>query len=134
MTFEFEYLSLSLQKKIDNPNKHFPPEVCDELPQFLIALKQGQISKADFQSGDLANKGIFKISTNTFDLYYTPGSRLKRIKIIDIRLKSLNLFRERFSVSVSWDDQEVLPCIPQYDVPDKIIQAIELINQGMDDP
>ena len=131
--FEFEYLNLPLQEKINNPNKYLPPEVCDELPQFITALRQGKISKADFQSGDLANKGIFKISTNTFDLYYTPGSSLKKIKIIDIKPKSLNLFRERFSISVSWDDKEVLQCIPQYDVPEKIIQAIELINQGIDD-
>lgn len=43
------------------------------------------------------------------------------------------MFRERFSISDSWDDKEVLQCIPQYDVPEKVIQAIELINQGVDD-
>lgn len=45
---EFEYLSLSLQEKINNPNKYFPSEMCDELPQYLTALRQGKISKADF--------------------------------------------------------------------------------------
>ncbi len=54
MMFEFEYLSPSLQEQINNPHKYLPLEVCDELPQYLTALRQGKISKADFQSGDLA--------------------------------------------------------------------------------
>ena len=33
----------------------------------------------------------------------------------------------------SWDDDEVLPRIPQYDVPEKIIQAVDLIDRGIDD-
>lgn len=127
--FEFDYKTLSLQKKFQNLEENFPPEVCQEIPQFLRALKQyGEVSKADFFFGS-----IYKISAHTFELSYLTDFSSRKITIIDLQVKSLNLLKERFSISDSWDDKEVLPRIPQYDVPQKIIQAIELINKGIDD-
>ena len=127
--FEFEYVDACLKKKLSNPEKHFPPEVCQELPQFLYALKQkGEVSKADFFLGR-----IYKISAHTFDLTYTSDFTSYKIKFIDMKINSLNLFKDRFSITDNWNDNEMLPCIPQYDVPEKILQALELIVKGVDD-
>jgi len=132
--FEFEYLNQPLQRILENPGEHLAREVCEELPQFLEALRRdGQVSKAEFFTGGVLTKGIFKISAHTFDLHYSQGSTQNRIKLIYIKPKSLILLRERFNIEDSWDDKNILHCIPQYDVPEKIIRAIEFVNQKIDD-
>lgn len=130
--YEFEYWDDSLKKKLTNLENHFPPEVCQELPQFLQALREkGEVSKADFKLGGVS--GISEISGNTFKLSVTLDSPNRKIKVIDITVKSLELLRDRFSLSDNWNDNEVLARIPQYDNPEKIIKALQFISQGIDE-
>jgi len=123
-----------LQERLQNPEKYYPPEVCQELNVFLQILKRdGQLSKTDFY--DL---NTHCISGRTLNLYYRPNSVIgktqfpqKEVLIINLKMKAADIFKERFSIVDDWDDKDVLASIPQYDQPPKIIKALELIHQGV---
>lgn len=125
--FSIQFCDSQLKKKIAARDQFYPPEVCQELPQFLEALERdGDINGVDYYKGD-----IKKISAVTFSLYYVSNTPEKIVKLIDLKVKSAELLRERFTIEDSWDDKDVIPSIPQYDVPEKIIQALELIDRGV---
>lgn len=118
-----------LEKEINAPEKYYPVEVCQELPYFLNALrKYGDVSKTDFL--DIATR---RIPGNTLDLYYRTNFERKEVLLIKVKVKSADIFSHRFSLSDSWDDQDVIPSIPQCDNPEKLIKAIDLINSGIHD-
>ena len=127
--FQFIYSSPNLREKIEDPHKHCPEEVCRELPQFIEALsRDGQISGSDFFRGN-----INKISAKTFELYYVSNISNQSIKIIEFKVKSLDLLKSRFSLQDSWDDRDVIDIIPQCDSPQKLIRALKLILSGVTD-
>ncbi|MBD2124983.1 hypothetical protein NDI39_25535 [Microcoleus sp. ZQ-A2] len=127
--FQIKFLDQDLQNKFLDLETNFPPEVCQELPQFIEALRQcGQVSKVDFHK-DFSNK----ISAHTFDLDYVAYPNRQLVVIVNIQVKSQNIFKDRFSVQDSWNDKDVIDCIPQYDKPSKIIRAVELTSQGITD-
>ncbi|MBD1834503.1 hypothetical protein H6F61_17820 [Cyanobacteria bacterium FACHB-472] len=118
-----------LQKKLNNPGKYYPPEVCYELNQFLEILKRdGHLSKTDFY-----DVNTNKISGVTCNLFYRPNFANKEVLLIDVKMKPADLFRQRFNVADEWDDKDVVESIPQYDQPKKIVQAIVLIYKGVTD-
>lgn len=50
--FEFKFADKELQRKVRKLD--FPTEVCQELPQFLEALRQkGEIAKVDYFLGNI---------------------------------------------------------------------------------
>lgn len=127
--FKIEFVNNYLKEKFENLGKYFPSEVCQELPFFLEALqKDGEISNSDYFMGH-----INKISTLTFELTYRSDFQNKVVKISDLKVKSLDLLKTRFTIQDSLSDKDVLERLPQCDKPDKIIKAIELINQGVTD-
>lgn len=132
--FEITYADPELEKKVKNSEKYYPPEVCRELDFFLNTLrKDGQLSKTDFY--DINTQ---RVSLSTLYLFYRPNIvrsndifTKKEILIIDIHSKPADVLRQRFTVVDDWDDKNVIPSIPQYDQPKKIIKSIELISQGI---
>ncbi|MEQ9553222.1 MAG: hypothetical protein RIM23_26820 [Coleofasciculus sp. G3-WIS-01] len=118
-----------LQEKLNNPQKYFPSEVCQELNQFLKVLERdGQFTKTDF----------YDINTNkipgiTCSLFYRPDFVKGEVLIIDVKIKQADLFKTRFKITDDWDDKNVVESIPQYDQPKKIVKALVLIHQGITD-
>ncbi|MBE9102478.1 DUF7226 domain-containing protein [Vacuolonema iberomarrocanum] len=134
--FELICADAELKKKLRNPEEFYPPEVCQELDFILSSLrKHGQLARTDFY-----DINTHRISANTFYFFYRPqvvkggleGNR-KEVLIIDLKMKTADVFKQRFQISDDWDDQDVLYSLPQYDKPSKIIKAVELIHQGMTD-
>lgn len=121
--------ALELQKKLNNPEKFFPSEVCQELNQFLEILKRdGQFSKTDFY-----DVNTNKISGVTCNLFYKPDFAKNEVLLIDVKVKPADVFRQRFKIVDDWDDKNVVESIPQYDQPKKIVKALVLIHQGVID-
>jgi hypothetical protein len=118
-----------LQKQLNNLEDYYPPEVCVEINQYLEILKRdGQFSKTDFY-----DVNTNKIPGLTCNLFYRPDFAKKEVLIIGVRVKLADVFRQRFKIMDEWDDKDVLESIPQYDRPEKIVKAIELIHQGIKD-
>ncbi|MDB9305087.1 hypothetical protein PN488_11975 [Nodularia spumigena CS-591/12] len=118
-----------LQKQLNNPQDYYPPEVCVEINQFVEILRRdGQFSKTDFF--DLNTN---KISGLTCNLFYRPDFAKEEVLIIAVKVKPADVFRQRFNIRDEWDDKDVIESIPQYDQPEKIVRAIELIHQGVQD-
>lgn len=121
--------ALALQKKLNNPDTYYPPEVCQELNQFLEILKRdGHLSKTDFY-----DVNTNEISGVTCNLFYRPDFANNEVLIIEVKVKPADVFRQRFKIVDEWDDKNVVESIPQYDKPAKIVKAVELINQGVTD-
>ena len=118
-----------LQKQLNKPGDYYPPEVCVEFNQFLEILRRdGQFSKTDFY-----DVNTNQISGMTCNLFYRPDFEKGEVLIIALKVKPADVFRQRFNIRDEWDDKDVLESIPQYDKPEKIIKAIELIHQGIQD-
>lgn len=118
-----------VQKKLTNPEEYYPPEVCQELNQYLeILMRDGHFIKTDFY--DVNTNVICGVTCNVF---YRPDLTRKEVLLIDIKMKHADVFRQRFNIVDDWDDKEVLESIPQYDQPKKIIKALALIHQGVTD-
>ncbi|WP_193200375.1 hypothetical protein [Nostoc sp. MG11] len=116
-----------LQKKIKNLEEYYPPEVCHEINHFLEILKQdGHLSKTNFY--DINTNEISGLYCNIF---YKPCLEQKKVLLIDIKMKAADIFRQRFVIEDDWDDKNCIDSIPQYDKPQKIIEAISLIHQGI---
>lgn len=127
--FSFEYSDSEFKKKIESADKHYPDEVCQELPPFLNGLRRdGQISGTDYFRGD-----INRISARTFYLHYVSDPQRQVVKLIDLSVKSAKLLQERFSIINEWDDTDMVDVIPQCDPPAKLIQALKLIAEGVVD-
>lgn len=134
--FEIIFAGSELQQKFQHLERHYPPEVCQELRLFLSILqKRGQFTRTDFYDTNTE-----RISAETFYLFYRTnvirkGKRIlkKEVLIIDVRTKPADVFKQRFSILDEWDDRDVVPSIPQYDQPKKLIRAIELIYEGITD-
>jgi hypothetical protein len=127
---EFEIiLAPELQNKLKNPEKYYSPEVCQEIEHFLGFLKKdGQLTKTDFYD---TNTQL--ISGLTCNLFYRPNFPNKKVLLIDIKMKTSDIFKQKFKIEDDWDDNDVIETIPQYDKPKKIIEAILLIHQGVTD-
>jgi hypothetical protein len=118
-----------LQKQLNNLQKYYPPEVRLEINHFIDILKRdGQFSKTDFY-----DVNTHKISGLSCNLFYRSNFANKEVLIIAIKLKPADIFRQRFNIQDEWDDKDVIESIPQYDKPEKIVKAIELIHQGIQD-
>ncbi|MEO0868192.1 MAG: hypothetical protein AAFY17_07035 [Cyanobacteria bacterium J06642_11] len=127
--FKITFADRLLKERVEDPQKHYPDEVCLELPPFLEALeKSGQVSGADYFLGNIS-----RISANTFELHYVVDVNAKTVKIIELNVKSLDLLKERFSLEDSWDDDDVVDILPQCDPPKKLIKALKLIYNGVTD-
>ncbi|ACK65725.1 putative transcriptional regulator [Rippkaea orientalis PCC 8801] len=123
--FEFKFADKKLQRKVRKLD--FPTEVCQELPQFLEALRQkGEIAKVDYFLGN-----INRIDAHTFEMQYVSDPINQIVTILDIQIKSIELLKTRFSIPDSWDDKDILEDIPQCDKPQKMIKTLELIHQGL---
>lgn len=131
--FQIDFADNSLKEKFADLENHFPPEVCSEILSFLEVLRRdGDLSHSDCMKGYFG-KTITKISAKTFELQYQGNFKTKVLKILDIKVKSLDLLKTRFTIQDFLSDKDLIECIPQYDNPDKIIKAIELINQDVED-
>ncbi|MFM6309251.1 MAG: hypothetical protein ACKPGB_13425, partial [Dolichospermum sp.] len=118
-----------LQKQLNKLEDYYPPEVCVEFNQFLEILRRdGQFSKTDFY-----DVNTNQISGLTCNLFYRPDFEKGEVLIIALKVKPADVFRQRFNIRDEWDDKDVLESIPQYDKPEKIVKAIELIHQGIQD-
>lgn len=118
-----------LQKQLNKPGDYYPPEVCVEFNQFLEILRRdGQFSKTDFY-----DVNTNQISGMTCNLFYRPDFEKGEVLIIALKVKPADVFRQRFNIRDEWDDKDVIESIPQYDQPEKIVRAIELIHQGVQD-
>lgn len=127
--FEIEFINESLQARFKNLEKSFPVEVCQEISQYLDGLKQkGELSRVDFYCDN-----VYRINGYGFDLFYRSNSQRKIVTIIEIKLKAMEILKSRFSISDTWDDKDVIGCIPQCDKPEKILKTLALIGQGMTD-
>jgi hypothetical protein len=127
--FEFEFINSELKSKFNNLNDHYPIEVSQELPQFIEALKEeGLVRGTDYFRGH-----INRISAKSFDLTYISDFDNKIVKVLDLKVKSKDLLRERFDLQDSWDDKDVIDVIPQCDSPAKLIKALKLIFSGVVD-
>ncbi len=127
--FKFKYIDQSLAKKMSNIDQYYPPEVSQELSFFLKTLEEaGEVSRVDYFIGN-----INKIDANTFEMQYATDSVQKVVTVLDVKVKSIHLLKTRFSIKDSWDDKDVVACIPQCDKPEKMIQTLELISQGKND-
>jgi hypothetical protein len=125
--FTLRFTDSELQKQIENPHKFYAEEICNELQPYLDGLIQnGEIAGSDFYSGR-----INRIKGHTFSLHYKSNIDDKTIFIIKLDIHCMTVFREQFSLIDSWDDDQVLDRIPQYDVPTKLIQALMIINQDV---
>jgi hypothetical protein len=125
--FKFEFIDETLHAKFQNLSKHYPSEICQELPQFLEALERdGQVSRVEYFRGNIS-----KIAAKTFDLYFVPNHDQKIIKIIDLQVKAMELLKERFSIKDTWNDSDIVEVIPQCDPPTKLISALELIANNI---
>jgi hypothetical protein len=125
--FDIQYLDREIAKKMEKLETYFPCEVSQELPQYLKQLREkGEISKVDFFRGN-----INQLNAVSFKLSYISDHVNKIVKIIDIKVNSMDLLKSRFSIIDSWDDKDIFDNIPQCDVPSKMIKTIELINQGI---
>lgn len=125
--FNLEFIDAKLHEKFLDISMHYPPEVCQELPQFLEALKRdGQISRVEYFRGN-----INKIAAKTFELHFISNYDQKIIKIIDVRVRPMELLKERFSIQDTWNDSDIIEVIPQCDPPIKLISALELIADGI---
>lgn len=127
--FDLEYSDPDLKSKIENLEKHYPDEVCCELPHFLKGLKRdGQVSGTDYFRG-----GINRISARTFFLHYVPDRQRGVVNLVDLKVKSAELLQSRFSIVDEWDDNDVIDIVPQCDSPTKLIKALKLIAGGTTD-
>jgi hypothetical protein len=125
--FKFEFIDKALHEKFLDLPTNYPPEVCQEIPQFLEALERdGQVSRVEYFIGN-----INKISAKTFELHFISDHSQRTIKIIDIRIKPMELLKERFSIQDDWNDSDIVEVIPQCDPPAKLISALELIADGI---
>ncbi|MFB8788814.1 MAG: hypothetical protein U7123_08185 [Potamolinea sp.] len=98
-----------LQKKLNNPERYFPSEVCPELNQFLEILKRyGQFSQTDFY--DINTN---KISGVTCNLFYKPDFAKEEVLLIEVKVKPADVFKQRFKIKDEWDDKNVVESIPQ---------------------
>ncbi|MGD1907434.1 MAG: hypothetical protein ACFB0C_15805 [Leptolyngbyaceae cyanobacterium] len=126
----------ALQQKLSKPEQYFIPEVLRELSIVLQALKRdGTLAGTDFY-----DTNTNKVSMKTFYLFYKPriytgedGEISQEILLIDLKTKSSEVLKQRFSVSDNWDDKDVVESIPQYDKPIKIIAALQYIYEGIED-
>ncbi len=117
------------QEKINNPEKYFPPEACAEIKYFIQILERdGQLTKTDFY--DINTNKISGVAVN---LFYRVNFTKNQVLIIDIKVKSTDILKQRFQINDDYNDQDVLDKIPQYDQPKKIIKAIILIDKGVKD-
>lgn len=127
--FGFEYSDSDLKDQLEDPEKYLPEEVSQEIPGFLDALrKDGQVRDPDYFRGN-----INKIAGNTFELQYISDLSRKTVRVLDLKIKSLELLRSRFSIADTWDDKDVIDIIPQCDSPKKLIKALKLIFNGVVD-
>lgn len=121
--------TLELQKKTKNLEDYYPPEACQEIKHFLeILVQDGHLSKTNFY--DINTNEIAGLYCNIF---YKPHLKQNKVILLDIRMKSADIFKERFTIEDDWDDSNCIDSIPQYDKPKKIIQAVVLIHQGITD-
>jgi len=127
--FNFEYSNSDLKNKLENPEKHLPEEVSQEISSFLDALRiDGQVRDPDYFRGNIS-----KISGITFELQYISDFPRKTVRVLDFKIKALELLRNRFSIADTWDDKDVIDIIPQCDPPKKLIKALKLIHKGVTD-
>jgi hypothetical protein len=129
--FEIEFISISLQARCANLLKSFPLEIegCQELSQYLEGLKQrGELSRSDFYFDN-----VYRANGHNFELYYRSDSKRKIVTIIDIKLRSMEILKSRFSIPDTWNDKDVINCIPQCDKPEKILKTLALIERGIND-
>jgi hypothetical protein len=115
-----------LQENVENLRTAYADEICNELQPYLDSLvKYGEISGSDFYLGQ-----INKVQGRTFDLHYQRNMTDKSVRIIELNIHCVSVFREKFSLVDSWDDAQVLDSIPQYDSHEKLVQALVLIEKG----
>jgi len=121
----------NLAKKIKN--RDFPEEVCQELSQILkiLAEKGDDIGKADFLLSANVNKQIKNIDAYSFEMQIVCDNSKKEVIILDLKVKSDELLRARFSIPDTWDNKNVLNCIPQCDKPKKILDSLQYVHQGV---
>jgi hypothetical protein len=125
--FNFEFIDQELHKNFLDLSENYPPEVCQELPQFLETLERnGQIPRAEYFRAN-----INKIAAKTFNLYYISIYDREIVKIIDLQINAMELLKERFSIRDNWNDGDIVEVIPQCDPPGKLICALELIANGI---
>jgi hypothetical protein len=125
--FSINCVGAELQQKLKT--LQYPDEVVQELSHFLeILQRDGHIIRTDF-----CDINTNKISAVTFNLFYRTDFSKKEVLIVDVKVKPADVFKQRFTIVDDWDDKNVIASIPQYDKPAKIIQAIELIHQGVTD-
>lgn len=127
--FHLVYANSQLKQEIENPRNTYPLEVCEEIVELVAILKKhGQLSRTDF-----FDVNTHRISGRTLFLFYRPQVSFqdkKEVLIVGLKIKPADVFRQRFTILDDWDDKDVLPSIPQYDDPKKILKAIQLIHQG----
>lgn len=127
--YKLQYVNPHLEEKLEAPQKHYPEAMCQELYPFIEALKRdGRISRTDYYRGN-----INRISANTFTLYYVPDLQNGLVKVLDLKENPWELLKKQFSLSDSWDDADCIDIIPQCDPPEKLLNAIQLIFQGVTD-
>ncbi len=126
--FEVKCIDQELERKLTNATRYYSEEACAELSYFLNALQQyGEISRTDFFLGH-----INCISATTVCLYYLAKPDSAEVMLLDVVEKKGEARVEGLSNIEEWDDRTMIDCIPQYDKPAKIIRAVELIHEGID--
>jgi hypothetical protein len=132
--FQLTAVSSELSQKLQNPEKFFPPEVSQELVRFLeILQRDGQFTRTNFY-----DVNTHHVSGEYLHLFYRPqivrkGTRVikREVLIVDVGIKSADVFKQRFSIEDSWNDNDVLSSLPQYDDPGKLIKAIMMLHRGI---
>jgi hypothetical protein len=127
--YDLKFNDSELEKNIKNLRTTYADEICNELQPYLDCLvEHGEISGSDFYL-----KNISRVQGHMFDLHYqtNPNLASKSVSIIELNVRCINVFRERFSLVDSWDDEQVLDRIPQYDSHEKLIRALVLIGENI---
>jgi hypothetical protein len=117
-----------------------PEPVRIELPAVLASLRKiGGVTEAEIEwvrelspNGSLVSTETRRIPARSFTLHYRVDFEAKEITIVQLGVNSLKILCESFSIQSErkWDMTEGLP---QCDLPEKLIAALQLIHQGITD-
>lgn len=132
--------TLTFKDKRLEDMSNLPEPVRIELPAVLESLREkGGICDAEIErvrelgpNGGFVLTEVRRIRARSFTLYYQVDFETREITIVKLGVNSLRILCDSFAVQseCEWDMTKRLP---QCDSPEKLISALQLINQGITD-
>jgi len=118
-----------VQKKLEIIEKAYPIEVGSEVQHYIDILKRdGGIKK-----NNLYDTNTNEVSGSRCSIFFRTNYQKKEVLIVDVILRLLDIFKQNFKLEDDWNDNDVLSIIPQCDKPQKLINVLEFIYEGITD-